>query len=67
MLADPVPGDWLSWRRTVNGWAYSPLDEVNRPNVGDLRMVWTRARAPGRSEGTPLAYDGFSTCPRRAT
>ncbi len=64
MLSDPAPGDWLSWRRTVNGWGYSPLDEVNRDNVGDLRMVWTRALAPGRSEGTPLAYGGVLYMPQ---
>ena len=64
MLADPAPGDWLSWRRTVNGWGYSPLDQVDRTNVGDLRMVWTRALAPGRSEGTPLAYDGVLYMPQ---
>ena len=64
MLVDPAPGDWLSWRRTVNGWGYSPLDEVNRDNVGDLSMVWTRALAPGRSEGTPLAYGGVLYMPQ---
>ena len=64
VLADPAPGDWLSWRRTVNGWGYSPLDQVNRDNVGDLRMVWTRALAPGRSEGTPLAYNGVLYMPQ---
>ena len=27
-------------------------------------MVWTRALAPGRSEGTPLAYDGVLYMPQ---
>ena len=58
MLEDPAPGDWLTWRRTPNGWGYSPLDQVNRENVGELRMVWTRALATGGQEGTPLAYGG---------
>ncbi|MDA1092569.1 MAG: PQQ-binding-like beta-propeller repeat protein [Acidobacteria bacterium] len=58
MLDDPAPGDWLSWRRTANGWGYSPLDQVNRDNVGDLRLVWTRALGPGGQEGTPIAYEG---------
>ena len=22
MLQDPAPGDWLMWRRTLNGWGY---------------------------------------------
>ena len=24
MLRNPPPGDWLNWRRTYNGWGYSP-------------------------------------------
>ena len=64
MLQDPAPGDWLTWRRTLDGWAYSPLDRIDRDNVGDLRMVWTRALAPGRQEGTPLAYDGVLYMPQ---
>ena len=58
MLEDPAPGDWLMWRRTQDGWGYSPLDQVNRDNVADLRLVWTRALAQGAQEGTPLAYGG---------
>ena len=35
------------WRRTLNGWGYSPLDQIDRDNVGDLRMVWSaRASRP---------------------
>ncbi|MYD72689.1 MAG: PQQ-binding-like beta-propeller repeat protein [Acidobacteria bacterium] len=64
ILENPAPGDWLTWRRTVNGWGYSPLDQIDRTNVGDLRMVWTRALAPGRSEGTPLAYGGVLYMPQ---
>ncbi len=58
MLQDPAPGDWLMWRRTLDGWGYSPLDQIDRDNVGDLRMVWTRALGPGSQQGTPLAYGG---------
>ena len=41
MLKQPAPGDWLMWRRTLDGWGYSPLDQITRDNVADLRMVWT--------------------------
>ena len=58
MLQDPEDGDWLMWRRTLDGWGYSPLDQIDRDNVGDLRMVWTRALAPGAQQGTPIAYGG---------
>ena len=64
MLASPSDDDWLMWRRTLDGWGYSPLDRINRANVGDLRLVWTRAlNAPGRQQGTPLVYDGVMYMP----
>ncbi len=58
MLENPAPGDWLMWRRTLNGWGYSPLDQVNRDNVHELQMVWTRGLSAGSQEGTPIAYGG---------
>ena len=64
MLADPSPEDWLMWRRTLDSWGYSPLDQVSRENVDSLQMVWTRALAPGRQEGTPLVYDGVLYMPQ---
>ena len=66
MLQDPAPGDWLMWRRTLDGWGYSPLDQIDRGNVGDLRMVWTRALTEGRQQGTPLAYGGVLYMPNPA-
>ena len=58
MLQNPADGDWLMWRRTLDGWGYSPLDQIDRENVGELRMVWTRALAQGAQQGTPIAYGG---------
>ena len=63
VLQDPDPADWLMWRRTLDGWGYSPLDQIDRDNVGDLRMVWTRALAPGLQQGTPLVHDGVLYMP----
>ncbi len=63
MLQDPAPGDWLMWRRTLDGWGYSPLDQITRENVGELRMVWSRALTTGMQEGTPLVYDGVLYMP----
>src|SRR5512134_1501660 len=63
MLQNPPPADWLMWRRTLNSWGYSPLDQINRNNVGDLRMVWSRGLAPGIQEGTPLVHDGIMFMP----
>ena len=58
LLADPPPGDWLTWRRTRNGHGYSPLDQVTRENVGGLRLVWSIAVRPGNHQTTPLVHDG---------
>ncbi|MCY4510341.1 MAG: PQQ-dependent dehydrogenase, methanol/ethanol family, partial [Acidobacteria bacterium] len=63
-LENPSPDEWLMWRRTLDGWGYSPLDQIDRGNVGDLRMVWTRAMASeGRQQGTPLVRDGVMFMP----
>ena len=63
MLQEPDPNDWLMWRRTLDSWGYSPLDQIDRRNVDDLRMVWTRALSGGRQQGTPLVYDGVMYMP----
>ena len=63
MLGDPAPADWLMWRRTLDGWGYSPLDQITRKNVADLRMVWSRALHEGSQTGTPLAYRGIVYMP----
>ncbi|HEY7450631.1 MAG TPA: PQQ-binding-like beta-propeller repeat protein [Vicinamibacterales bacterium] len=63
MLQKPDPANWLMWRRTLDGWGYSPLNQVNRNNVGQLRMVWTRGLGQGNMEATPLVYDGVMYLP----
>ena len=63
MLNEPDPADWLTWRRTANGWGYSPLDGIDRDNVADLRMVWSRALTNGSQQATPLVYDGVMYMP----
>ena len=63
MLEDPAAGDWLTWRRTPDGWGYSPLDQIDTDNVGGLRLVWSRALAAGSQQGTPLAYGGVLYMP----
>lgn len=47
MLQNPDPNEWLMWRRTLNAWGFSPLDQINRTNVKNLRMVWTRGLTAG--------------------
>ena len=64
MLQKPDPANWMMWRRTLDSWGYSPLNQVNRGNVSQLKLVWTRGMAPGSSqESTPLVYDGVMYLP----
>jgi PQQ-dependent dehydrogenase (methanol/ethanol family) len=63
MLQKPDPADWLMWRRTLDSWGYSPLNQITKNNVGKLRMVWTRGLGPGVQEGTPLVHNGVMYFP----
>ena len=58
MLRSPQPGDWLMFRRTYDGWGYSPLDEITTDNIGDLELAWVWAMAEGSNQPTPLVHDG---------
>ena len=58
MLRDPDPNDWLIYRRTYDGWGHSPLDQIDRGNVGDLQLAWVWSMGDGRNQPTPLVYDG---------
>jgi alcohol dehydrogenase (cytochrome c) len=58
MLRNPPPSDWLMWRRTYNGYGYSPLDQINKDNVKDLQVAWTWSLTPGATETTPIVHDG---------
>jgi alcohol dehydrogenase (cytochrome c) len=58
MLLKPPPGDWLMWRRTLDAHGYSPLDQITRENVRDLRLAWVIAMRDGANEPTPLVHDG---------
>ena len=66
MLLEPDPSDWLHWRRTLDGWGYSPLDQINRDNVEYLQLVWSWPLRPGLSQPTPLVYNGVMFLPNPA-
>jgi quinoprotein glucose dehydrogenase len=74
--ADPPPGEWPCVGRDPLGQRHSPLVQIDRQNVRDLRVAWTyrtgeleRITAPSLKvkvtfEATPLVIDGvmyFST------
>ena len=59
MLQDPPAKDWLSWRRTLDGHGYSPLDQITTDNVYQLRLAWAFAmQDDGSNQTTPLVHDG---------
>ncbi|HTJ59484.1 MAG TPA: PQQ-binding-like beta-propeller repeat protein [Devosiaceae bacterium] len=58
-LLKPSDSDWLMWRRTYNGWGYSPLNQINNKNVKDLSVAWTWALQLGPNETTPIVHDGI--------
>ena len=65
-LLDPDPADWLNWRRTIDGQGSSPLDQINRDNVGSLQLAWSWETYAGTSQITPLVHDGVMFIPSRS-
>lgn len=54
------PNNWPMYHRTANSWRYSPLDQINKSNVGKLKVAWIQQAGDithGRQE-TPLVIDG---------
>ena len=45
-LKQPEDGDWLMYRRTYDGWGYSPLSQITTENVAKLKPVWTMSANP---------------------
>ena len=63
-LENPPETDWLMWRGTQNHWGHSPLDQINKENVGSLRLAWAWTMGPGLQETTPLVHDGVMFLPQ---
>ena len=65
-LLKPDEGDWLTIRRTYDGWGYSPLDKINPGNVARLKPVWMIETGEMRvHESAPIVNGGvmFVTTP----
>jgi alcohol dehydrogenase (cytochrome c) len=58
MLRNPAEGEWLLWRRTYSDQGFSPLRQITRQNVDELRVSWGWTLPTGRNETTPLEHDG---------
>ena len=51
-LRNPSPDDWINWRRTLDGWGYSPLNQITTFAVGP------RPRSTGFLPDSSRAYVG---------
>lgn len=58
MLENPDADDWLSFSRTLDAQRYSPLDQIGRDNVTQLKLAWSRGMGPGTLESIPIVHDG---------
>jgi len=59
MLRNPDPGDWLVIRRDYRASNYSPLTQITRDNVKNLRLVWSWAMSEGgTNQPAPLVHNG---------
>src|SRR5262245_42884908 len=63
LAADPGsedPSNWAQYHRTANAWRYSPLDQINKDNVGKLTVAWIHHGGDITMgiQATPLAIDG---------
>ena len=55
MALSQDPNNWVMWGRTYDGQRYSPLNQINKENVGGLQVAWTFSTGVLRGhEGGPL-------------
>jgi alcohol dehydrogenase (cytochrome c) len=58
-LKRPEPANWLQIRGTYDGWGYSPLDQINQKNVGQLQLAWVFSTgATAAHEAAPVVNNG---------
>ncbi|WP_439817776.1 PQQ-dependent dehydrogenase, methanol/ethanol family [Zavarzinia sp. CC-PAN008] len=58
--AESEPGNWLAHGRTYSEQRYSPLDQINDKNVGELGLGWYFDTHTDRGlEASPIVVDGI--------
>jgi alcohol dehydrogenase (cytochrome c) len=58
LLLEPPASDWLMWRGTYDLSGHSPLQQINRDNVADLKLAWSAPLGDGGNMTTPLVHSG---------
>jgi len=59
MLRQPDPDNWITFRNGYSLWGHSSLSQINTGNVGEMRLVWSRAMQHGYQEVEPIVYNGI--------
>ena len=58
-LKKPEDGDWLTVRRTYDGWGYSPLQQITPANVAKLQPAWVFSTGVTNGhEAPPMVNNG---------
>src|SRR6266853_4645044 len=66
-LDHPEAGDWLMYRRTYDGFGYSPLNQITPSNIRRLTLAWSVSTDMlGAHETVPIVNLGrmFITTPQ---
>jgi alcohol dehydrogenase (cytochrome c) len=58
-LLNPADGDWPMFRRTYDGWGYSPLTQITTDNVNRLQTAWVFSTSMENGhEAPPIVVNG---------
>ena len=59
-LNNPPPGEWPQYGRDAAQTRYSPLDQINTSNVGQVQLAWARALGYTQNfQGSPSVWNGI--------
>ena len=58
MLLNPAPEDWLMYSRTYDAQRFSPLKQITKQNVSQLKEVFKLEFPAGTQESIPVVYRG---------
>lgn len=63
-LLNPAPGEWPTFGRTLDMQRYSPLDQITKYNVSNLRMAWSIGLETAiDAQFGPVVYGGVMYLP----
>lgn len=63
-LLNPAPGEWPTFGRTLDMQRFSPLDQINKDNVSNLRLAWSIGLETAiDAQFGPVVYDGVMYLP----